>query len=56
VCDTERKPAELTSHDLRGLVLVALMIDGVHFGEHVLVAVGGDERDGKHMLGPCSTV
>jgi putative transposase len=32
--------------------LVALMIDGVHFGEHVvLAAVGVDERGDKQVLG-----
>ena len=34
---TERKLAELMSRNLRGLALVALMIDGVHFGEHVVL-------------------
>jgi putative transposase len=52
VYGTERKLGELMSRDLRGLPLVALMIDGVHFGEHVvLAAVGVDERGGKHVLG-----
>jgi len=52
VYGTERKLGELLSRDLHGLKLVALMIDGVHFGEHVvLVAVGVDERGHKHVLG-----
>jgi len=52
VYGTERKLAELLSRDLHGLKLVALMIDGVHFGEHlVLAAVGVDERGHKHVLG-----
>src|SRR5271157_2554393 len=52
VYGTERKLAELMSRNLRGLALVALMIDGVHFGEHVvLAAVGVDERGGKQVLG-----
>jgi len=52
VYGTERKFSELMSRDLRGLALVALMIDGVHFGEHVvLAAVGVDERGGKQVLG-----
>jgi len=52
VYGTDRKPGELLSNDLRGLPLVALMIDGVHFGEHVvLAAVGIDERGHKHVLG-----
>src|SRR5271169_4444943 len=52
VYGTERKLAELMSRNLSGLALVALMIDGVHFGEHVvLAAVGVDERGGKQVLG-----
>src|SRR5579864_1243645 len=52
VYGTERKLAELMSRELRDLQLVALMIDGVHFGEHVvLAAVGVDERGDKHVLG-----
>ena len=52
VYGTERKLAELMSRDLRELRVVALLIDGVHFGEHVvLAAVGVDERGDKHALG-----
>src|SRR5208283_4135542 len=52
VYGTERKLGELMGRNLRGLALVALMIDGVHFGEHVvLAAVGVDERGGKQVLG-----
>ena len=52
VYGTERKLAELMSRELRGLSLVALLIDGVHFGEHlVLAAVGVDARGDKHVLG-----
>ena len=52
VYGTERKLAELMSRNLSGLALVALLIDGVHFGEHVvLAAVGVDERGYKHVLG-----
>jgi transposase-like protein len=52
VYGTERKLAELMSRELRGLSLVALMIDGVHFGEHVvLAAVGVDAHGDKHVLG-----
>jgi putative transposase len=52
VYGTERKLGELLSRDLHGLKLVALMIDGVHFGEHVvLAAVGVDEGGHKHVLG-----
>jgi len=52
VYGTERKLGELMSRELGGLKLVALMIDGVHFGEHVvLAAVGVDARGDKHVLG-----
>ena len=52
VYGTERKLGELLSRDVHGLKLVALLIDGVHFGEHVvLAAVGVDERGHKHVLG-----
>src|SRR5271155_1370049 len=52
VYGTERKLGELMSRELGRLKLAALMIDGVHFGEHVvLAAVGVDERGGKQVLG-----
>jgi transposase-like protein len=52
VYGTERKLAELMSRDLRQLRVVALLIDGVHFGEHVvLAAVGVNEHGDKHVLG-----
>ena len=52
VYGTERKLAELMSRELSGLGLVALLIDGLHFGEHlVLAAVGVNERGEKHVLG-----
>jgi putative transposase len=52
VYGTERKLAELMSRDLHQLRVVALLIDGVHFGEHVvLAAVGVDEHGDKHVLG-----
>jgi putative transposase len=52
VYGTERKLAELMSRELSHLSLAALLIDGVHFGEHVvLAAVGVDERSHKHVLG-----
>jgi putative transposase len=48
----QRKLTQLMSRDLHGLGLVALLIDGVHFGEHVVMAaVGVDERGAKHVLG-----
>lgn len=52
VYGTERKLAALMSRDLRELRVVALLIDGVHFGQHVvLAAVGVDEHGDKHVLG-----
>src|SRR6202140_4925864 len=52
VYGTERKLAELMSRDLRQLRLVALLLDGVHFGEHVvLAAVGVDAQGDKPVLG-----
>jgi len=50
VAATETALAELLAADLSGLDLVALMIDGVHFGEHLcVVALGIDGV--KHPLG-----
>jgi transposase-like protein len=52
VYGTERKLAELMSRELSGLDLVALMIDGVRFGEHlVLAAIGIDAVGIKQVLG-----
>jgi transposase-like protein len=52
VYGTERKLAELMSRELGSISFTALLIDGVHFGEHlVLAAVGVDEQGDKHVLG-----
>jgi transposase-like protein len=52
VYGTERKLAELMSRELGQLSFTALFIDGVHFGEHVvLAAVGVDDQGEKHVLG-----
>jgi putative transposase len=52
VYGTERKLAELMSRDLRQRHVVALLIDGVHFGAHVvLAAVGVDAHGDEHVLG-----
>ena len=49
VAATETALAELLAVDLCGLDLVALMIDGVHFGEHLCVVALGIGIDGvKH--------
>lgn len=52
VVRTQRRLSELMRRDLSGLALVALMIDGVHFAEHVVLAAVGIESNGtKHVLG-----
>src|SRR3954464_12958182 len=51
VAMTETALAELLAADLTGLDLVALMVDGVHFGESCcVVALGIDEQGVKHPL------
>jgi putative transposase len=51
VAATETALAELMAVDLSGLDLVALMVDGVHFGEHTCVVALGIGIDGtKHPL------
>jgi putative transposase len=51
VAATREHLAEMMSRDLSALSLCAVMIDGIHVGEHlVLVALGIDEQGEKHML------
>ncbi len=51
VAATETALAQLLAADLSGLDLVALMVDGVHFGEHCCVVALGIGGDGtKHPL------
>jgi putative transposase len=51
VAATETALAQLLAADLRGLDLVAFMVDGVHFGEHCCVVALGIDIDGvKHPL------
>lgn len=51
VAATETALADLLSADLSGLDLVAMMVDGVHFGEYCcVVALGIDIDGGKHPL------
>ena len=48
---TREKLAEMMSRDLSALPLCAVMIDGIHVGEYlVLVAIGIDEQGEKHVL------
>jgi putative transposase len=52
VAMTETALADLLGKDLTGLDLVALMIDGVYFAEHLCVVALGIDIDGtKHPLG-----
>ena len=52
VAMTETALADLLAADLSGLDLVALMIDGVHFADHLCVVALGIDIDGtKHPLG-----
>jgi putative transposase len=51
VAQTETALAALLAADLTSLDLVALMVDGVHFGEHTCVVALGIDIDGiKHPL------
>ncbi len=51
VAMTETALADLLAADLSGLDLVAIMIDGVHFAEHLCVVALGIDLDGtKHPL------
>jgi transposase-like protein len=51
VTATETALTALLAADLSGLDLVALMVDGVHFGEHTCVVALGIDIDGtKHPL------
>jgi len=52
VVGTAKKLAELMRRKLHGLKLIAVMIDGVRFADHVvLAAVGIDINGKKHVLG-----
>lgn len=52
VARTESALADMLAADLSGLDLVALMIDGVHFADHLCVVALGIGIDGtKHPLG-----
>ena len=51
VAATETALAQLLAADLSGLDLVAFMVDGVHFGEHICIVALGIDIDGvKHPL------
>jgi hypothetical protein len=49
---TTQTLTEMMGHDLSGLAICALIIDGIHVGDHlVVVALGIDEQGEKHVLG-----
>jgi transposase-like protein len=49
---TREQLSQMMSRDLSRLALCAVMIDGIHLAEHVvLVALGIDEQGEKHVLG-----
>jgi putative transposase len=52
VAATKRQLADWLGRDLSGLRLASVMIDGIGFGEHlVLIALGIDADGKKHVLG-----
>jgi len=52
VASTGEKLGEMMSRDLGQIPLCAIMNDGIHVAEHlVLIALGIDEKGGKHTLG-----
>src|SRR5262249_49757165 len=52
VLATREQLAEMMARDLSSIKLCAVMIDGLHVGEHlVLLALGIDEGGTKHILG-----
>ncbi len=52
VTATKEMLAQMISRDLSAIPLCALMLDGIHMAEHlVLVALGIDEAGKKHVLG-----
>jgi putative transposase len=52
VAATSARVEKQLTQPLGNLKLAALMIDGIHFGEHViLVALGMDEEGRKHAIG-----
>jgi transposase-like protein len=52
VSATEQTLTEMMGRDLSTLAICALIIDGIHVGDHlVVVALGVDEQGDKHVLG-----
>lgn len=49
---TEQTLTEMMGRDLSALAICALIIDGIHVGDHlVVIALGIDEQGDKHVLG-----
>jgi putative transposase len=49
---TEQTLTEMMGRDLSELAICALIVDGIHMGEHlVVIALGVDEQGDKHVLG-----
>src|SRR5262249_55331182 len=52
VAATQETVETMTSRDLSAISLCALIVDGIHVGEHLIViALGVDEAGDKHVLG-----
>lgn len=52
VAATEKTVAEMASRDLSPISLCAMILDGIHVGDHlILIALGVDEAGDKHVLG-----
>ena len=50
--ETSKTVHKILKRDLRPLTIAAVMLDGIHVGDHVLlVALGIDEQGSKHVLG-----
>jgi hypothetical protein len=56
VAATERALADLVAAELTGLDLVALMVDGAHFGEHCWVVALGIAADAPSTRSPSPRV
>jgi hypothetical protein len=54
VVGTQRRLSELLRRDLTGLALVAVMIDGVHFADHVVLARSASSATAKSTYWGCA--
>lgn len=54
VAKTSEALTTMMSRDLGSISIAAIIVDGIHLGEHlVVVALGVDEQGDKHVLGMC---